>query len=213
MLSSRPWLPFHLNMPEFPVFQEKLEVQITCESFHFLEHRQLFTFIFKHADFEFTTSTQQRKGCSLRLPSNPLARGEFPETQTNFILKDQPIPTPPGPTVHAQQSLLSSQIHARISTAAAQTLSPSKEMSEPTLSASGECQPKSPFSVGDTDQYRGHRNKRDSLPCGPAALPAAHLPGSRSPSYAPTHLGHLCSEQHTCPSDDRGERCGRTRSS
>ena len=40
-------------MPEVPVFQEKLEVQITCESFHFFfEHRQLFTFILKHADFE-----------------------------------------------------------------------------------------------------------------------------------------------------------------
>lgn len=167
-----------------------------------LEHRQLFTSISKHTDSEFATSTQQRKGCGSQSPSSPFARGEFPKTQTNFILKDQPIPTPPGPAVHTHQSILSSQIYAHISTAAPQTHPPSKETSEPTLSASGECRPKCPFSVGDTDQYgamgaavsRGHRNKWDSLPCGPFALPAAHLPGSCSPSHAPSHLGHLCPE-------------------
>lgn len=46
-----------------------------------------------HADFESATSTQRRKGCGSQLSSLPLTGVELAETQTNLILKGQPILT------------------------------------------------------------------------------------------------------------------------
>lgn len=150
-----------------------------------------------------------------------LLPGEFPKTKTTSSLKTSPSPHHLGPQstpTRASSVLRYMLVYPR--PLPRPSLPVRKRQSPLFLPLENVDFAKCPFSVGNADQYgaagaavsRGHHNKWDSLPCGPSALPAAHLPGSCSPSHAPSHLGHLCPEQHTCPSDDRSEQRGRTRS-
>lgn len=98
MLSSSPWLPFHLNMPEFPVFQEKLEVQITRESFHFLEHLDNFSHSFSNTQTLSLPPLHSREKAAVYGCHQILSPGEsFPRHRPTSSLKTSPSPHHLGP--------------------------------------------------------------------------------------------------------------------